>query len=360
MKVALTLFIGWILAIHLFEIIVFPSMMNPNQVLSSATLTERFTLIWTTNADTGHYMAIAKNGYFGESQAFFPLWPLVIKILGSTPIVAKIAACFFTFLFVVFFARLISILGYSKIKEEVILIFLAFPSSFLLTAPFSEPLFLSLTALTFVLVEKKRFVVAALIAALASAARPVGIVLTLYLALRLYGNGVPTLKKYWWTLLISPLGLVLYSIYLFVVFGNFTLFWSAQTSGWGRQMGASSFIKLFRESMEVILQIVGPYKPVPINLLQVAVIPFAIFLAIIAFKKINKPMWIYSVLMVIIPFSSGTYLASLREILAAFPLFIPFAIFLIKRKALFYLYLFLAILFQALLLIRFFNYEWVF
>ncbi len=335
-------------------------MLYPNQVLSNVKLTDRFTLIWTTNADTGHYMAIAKNGYVGESAAFFPLWPLIIRILGSTPIMAKVLACFFSFLFIVFFVRLISLLGYSKIKEEIVLLFLAFPSSFLLTAPFSEPLFLSLSALTFVLVEQKRYAAAALIAALASAARPVGIVLTLYLALRLYGDGVKTLKKYWWTLLISPAGLLLYSAYLFITFGKFTLFWSAQTSGWGRQLGVASFIKLFRESMEVIGQVFGSYKPVPINLLQVAVIPFSIFLSIIAFKKINKALWFFSMLMIIIPLSSGTYVASLREILAAFPLFIPFGVFLTRRKTLFYLYLFSAILFQSLFLIRFLNYEWVF
>ncbi|MEK7581061.1 MAG: hypothetical protein AAB512_02140 [Patescibacteria group bacterium] len=359
MRVAFTLFIGWFVAIHLFELVVFPSMFHPNEVLSSVTLTQRFTLIWTNNADTAHYMAIAKNGYVGENAAFFPLWPLTIRVLGSSPVVAKIVASLFTFLFVILLGRLVSILGYSRIKEQVLLIFLAFPSSFLLLGTFSEPLFLPLTALTFILTEKKYIGFAAFVAALASATRPVGIVLTFYLALKIAQGGFPSLKKYWWTLLVSPLGLVFYALYLFLAFGDFTLFWTDQTAGWGRQIGLHSFPKLMLDSAEVVRQVFGPVKPPPINFLQVAVIPFTAFLGVLSFKKINKPMWIYSMLLILIPLSSGTYLASLREILAAFPLFIPFADFLAKRKTFLYLYLFLAILFQSLLLIRFFNFEWV-
>lgn len=360
MKLALAIFFGWLVAIHLFELIVFPSMFHPNEVLSSATLIQRFVLIWTNNADTAHYMAIARSGYVGENASFFPLWPIIIRILGSSPLVAKVVACLFTFIFIVLLGRLVSILGYSKIKEETIFVFLAFPSSFLLLAPFSEPLFLPLCALTFILAEKKKLFLAALVAALASAARPVGVVLTLYLAVKLLEGGLPALKKYWWILLISPLGLVMYSLYLFLTFGDFTLFWTDQTAGWGREIGLRSFPKLISECMEVVRQVLGPYKPPPINFLQVAVIPFTLFLGVISFKKISKSLWIYSLLVVIIPLSSGTYLATLREILAAFPLFIPFTNFLVRRKALLYSYLFLAMLFQSLLLIRFFNFEWVF
>lgn len=359
MGIVTSIYFGWFIAIHLFEVIVFPSMFHPNEVLSYATLTQRLTLIWTTNADTAHYMAIARNGYLGESAAFFPLWPLVIRLLGSGAVPAKIAASLFTFLFIILLGRLVTLVNNSKNKQEIILIFLSFPASFLLVAPFSEPLFLTLVVLTFLLSEKKRFAYAAIFAALASATRPVGIVLTLYLFLKIAEGGMPNLKKYWWVILISPLGLVFYSLYLYLIFGNFTLFWSAQTTGWGRQIGPLSILKLYAGAVEVVKQIFGPIKPVPMNFLEVAAVPFSIFLAILSFKKISRPLWIYSVLVIFIPISSGTYLAILREMLAAFPLFIPFGNFLVKRKSLLYLYLFLAMLFQSLLLIRFLNFEWV-
>ncbi len=359
MGLVTSIYFGWFAAIHLFEVIVFPSMLHPNEVLSYATLTERLTLIWTTNADTAHYMAIARHGYFGESAAFFPLWPLVIRLLGSGAVLAKIGACLFTFVFIILFGRLITLLNNSKDKQEIILIFLAFPASFLLVAPFSEPLFLTLAVFTFLLAEKKRFAYAALFAALASATRPVGVVLTLYLFLKITEGGMANLRRYWWVLLISPLGLVLYSLYLYLEFGNFTLFWSAQTAGWGRQFSLLSVQKLFLEPLEVGKQLLGPVKPVPINFLEAAVLPFSIFLAALSFRKLSRPLWVYSVLVILIPLSSGTYLAALREMLAAFPLFIPFGNFLVKRKTLLYFYLFLAVLFQSLLLIRFFNFEWV-
>ncbi len=359
MKTALAIFVGWIVAIHIFEIIIFPSMLYPNQVLSWATLTQRFTLIWTTNADTAHYMAIAKNGYRGESAAFFPLWPLVVRILGTNPVVAKIAVGFFMLVFVLAYERLITVLGYSKIKGEVILIFLAFPSSSLLNGAFSEPLFLALSAISLLFIEKRQYAKGALVASLASATRPIGILLTLYLGLKLILSGKENLKKYWWTLPVSAIGLIAYSVYLYFAFGNITLFATAQTTGWGRHIGVLSFLQLFKESMVVIGQVFGSYKPVPINLLQVGVTPFLLLLAIVGFKKINKPLWLYSLLTIVVPLYSGTYLGGLREILAAFPLFIPFGDFLAKRKLFFYFYIFLAMLFQSYLLMRFFNFEWV-
>lgn len=359
-KFPLNIFLGYLLAIHLFEIIVLPSMIHPNEVLSSFSLTERFTLIWTTNTDTMHYMAIANNGYYRESPAFFPLWPMLIRLFGGSPLAAKILASLLSFIFLLGFLRLIKILGQSKISHEIILVFLAFPASFLLTSVMSEPLFLTLAVLTFINAERGKFTTASVFAALASATRPVGIILAVYLALKIFRGGSKSFKKYWFVLLISPLGLILYSTYLYWQFGDFKLFYTSQTLGWGRDLSFGALKHLIGELTLVVSQIFGPVKPVPINFLQFAAIPFSAILAVIAFKKINRELWLVSVLMILTPLASGTYLAILREILAAFPLFIPFTNFLSTRKTFFYLYLFMAIFFQSLLLVRFFNFEWVF
>ena len=222
-RVEIAAFLGWFISIHLFEIIVFPSMMHPNQVLSDFSLTERFTLIWTTNADTAHYMAIAKDGYTQESPAFFPLWPIVIKMFGTNPNLAKLIASLLTLGFLYVFTLLIKRLGYSKISSESILAFLIFPASFLLVAPFSEPLYLLLAALTFLFGEKKKFALAAIFAALASATRPTGLFLSVYLFLKLLQ--VQSFRRWAWTLLIAPLGLAFYALFLQIGFGDWSLFY---------------------------------------------------------------------------------------------------------------------------------------
>ena len=349
-------FLGWFIAIHLFEIIVFPSMMHPNQVLSNFSLTERFTLIWTTNADTAHYMAIAKQGYAEESPAFFPLWPIVIRMFGANPYIAKIIASFLTLGFLYVFMLLIKQLGFLKNSRESILAFLIFPASFMLVAPFSEPLYILLAVFTFLFGEKKRFTLAAVFAALASATRPAGIFLSVYLFLKLLQ--VQGFRRYAWTLLIAPLGLVLYALFLQISFGDWSLFYKGH-AGWGRSLSFGSLQNLISEQGEIIRQIFGPVKPVPINFIQFALIPFFLIIATFAFKKLKKPLWMYCVLTIALPLASGSSMSIPRFFLSAFPLFIPLGYLLNKNRMIFYLYLFLGLFFQSLLILRFLNFEWV-
>jgi len=282
------LFLGWLAAIHIFELITLPSLPTPTQLLAQFSLTERLLEIWVSGGDSAHYMLIAKNGYAAESRTLFPLWPLVIKILGASPATAKIAATGLTLVFLIIFAKFIKKLGQSKSLPEILIAFLVFPSSFLLTAPLSEPLYIVLAVITFILGERKKFVPAAFFAALASGTRPIGIVLTLYLGLKLLQGGFKVLKKYWWTLVVSPSGLVFYALFLQVTLGDFALFYKDQLTGWGRSISFGSLQNLFSEQMIIINQILGPVKPVPINLLHFGLIFFFIFLACISFKRLNK------------------------------------------------------------------------
>lgn len=351
-----TIFLGWVFAIHLLELIVLPSMINTSQILSNLTLTERLVNIWTSSADTAHYLLIAKNGYEFANKTLFPLWPIVLSLTGAKPIVAKILALFLTFCFLTLLTKLIKNLGYQKDSEEIILSFIAFPASFMLLAPMSEPLYLLLTVLTILSAENKKFFKSSIFALLASATRSIGLLLTLYLAVRLIQNGKPAIKKFWWTLLLSPLGFIAYALYLELAFGNFALLYTQQ-SAWGRSLGMGSFPNLLNETLTTFAQITGPVKPVPINILHFGLIFFFIFLSVISFRKLNKGLWLYSVFAIIVPLASGTSVAISRYILSAFPLFIPLGNFFKKHPTMFYFYLFFSILFQSVLLIRFFNFE---
>ena len=350
------IFLGWAVAIHLFELIFLPSMIIPAQILSNLTLTQRLLQVWTTNADTAHYMLIAKEGYASANPAFFPMLPIVLKIFGANPVSSKIISLLLALIFIIVLKKLIGLFKYSKYSQEITFYFLVFPASFLLVAPFSETLYLPLSALAIYFAEKRDFAKASIFMAFATATRMIGLVLVFYLFLKIIEKGVNQLAKWWWTLLVAPLGIILIGVYFQITRGNFLLFYSGH-SGWGRSLGISNLEHLILESKELVLQIFGPVKPVSINLIHFGAIFFFIFLAAIAFKKISKPLWIYCLLTIIVPLMSGTYSGTPRYLLAAFPLFIPLAKYLENRKALMYVYIFLTIFIQAIFLIRFFNFE---
>lgn len=352
----ISIFLGWVLAIHLFALIVIPSLPIPTQLLSNLTLSERLVNIWSSSSDTAHYLLIAQNGYEFGNKTLFPLWPIVLKVFGANPLIAKILSIALTLGFFIILIKLVKNLNYQKHTQTIILSLIAFPSSYMLLTPMSEPLYLFLNAITIFFGEKKKYFYAALFAALASATRSIGILLTLYLAIKIIKEGRQNIKKYWWTLFIAPLGFVLFSLYLQLSFGDFALFYKEQTA-WGRSLGFESILNLFGEMQTTLGQILGPVKPVPINLLHFGLIFFFIFLAINAYKKINIALWIYCCFAIIVPLASGTSIAISRYLLAAFPLFIPLGEFFEKHRAIFYFFLFTSILFQSLLIIRFFNFE---
>lgn len=352
----ISIFLGWVLAIHLMELIILPSLIVPTQLLSNLTLSQRLINIWSSSSDTAHYLLIAQNGYESGNKTLFPLWPIILKIVGANPLSAKIISMFLTFAFFLILIKIIKNLNYHKHTELIILSLISFPSSFMLLSPMSEPLYLLLTALIIFFAEKKRFVYAAIFASLAAATRSIGILLTLYLAIRIIQQGKSTIKKFWWTLLISPLGFILFALYLQFTFGDFALFYKEQAA-WGRSIGLSSLQNLTNETYSTFRQIFEPFKPVPINLLHFGLIFFFIFLAVNAYRKMNKGLWLYCCFSIIIPLASGTSVALTRYLLAAFPLFIPLGGFFQKHKTAFYVYLFTSILFQSILIIRFFNFE---
>ncbi|OGD86523.1 hypothetical protein A2164_03390 [Candidatus Curtissbacteria bacterium RBG_13_35_7] len=213
-----------------------------------------------------------------------------------------------------------------------------------------------MSALSIYFAEKREFTKASIFIAFATATRLIGIILVFYLFLKIFEKGVNQLSKSWWTLFVAPLGVGLIGLYFQITRNNFLIIYSEHTN-WGRSLSISSFEHLIFESKDLILQIFGPVKPVSINLIHFGTIFFFIFLAAISFKKIRKALWIYCLLTIIIPLTSGTYAGLPRYLLASFPLFIPFGKYLENHKSIMYVYIFLAIFIQAVFLIRFFNFE---
>lgn len=175
--------------------------------------------------DANNYLAIAAGGYnFSGSTAFFPLYPLLIRVIsvplgGNLPISALLISTAASFAMFMLLYRLIIRLTASDAAARCgVVVACLLPLSFFFMAPYTESLFLALSLGTILASLSGRWGAAATLAALASLTRQQGVLLSV-LALPAIGT---ELEGFWKTRdfrlpqirlmlskLIAPLGLVL-------------------------------------------------------------------------------------------------------------------------------------------------------
>ena len=191
------------------------------------------------NWDGGNYLSIVEYGYIDlYLYAFFPLYPLLIKLL--TVLVGNF---YWSALFVSWSAFLAGLtylykllrLDYSqKITLKIIFLMLIFPTSFFLVVSYSESLFLFLSVSCFYYLRKNKLLFSTILAMLASVTRPVGIVMVLIVL----GYLMQSTKRQ--KLLLIPLlfsGFCCYLFFLNMISGDPFIFIKAQGL-WHRNLGA--------------------------------------------------------------------------------------------------------------------------
>ena len=128
------------------------------------------------NFDGLHYISIARNGYAQYEQAFFPLYPILIKYLS--PIFSNNQLLTGLIISNVSFFIGITILARSFKDSNWILIFLLlFPTSFFFGAVYTEGLFFLLFISTLYFLKKRNYLLTAIFVFLSSLTRLVGVFL---------------------------------------------------------------------------------------------------------------------------------------------------------------------------------------
>lgn len=134
--------------------------------------------------DSNWFLRIAEEGYSWPSvtPAFFPLYPSLVavvgRLLGGHFVLAGVAvSAASTVLLATLFYRLASRLAGLGAARRALIALAVFPTSFFLTAVYSESLFLALAVGSFLLAERGRFGWAGLAAGLAMLARAQGVAL---------------------------------------------------------------------------------------------------------------------------------------------------------------------------------------
>jgi len=218
------------------------------------------------------FVRIAADGYraHGDSQAFFPLYPLLVRAFAAgvgdyvvAGLVVSLAA--YAGAMVVLFRLAKAELGPRVALWSVVLVSL-FPTALFFQAVYSEALFLLFTLLAFWWARGGRWALAGAVGLLAALTRSSGLLLVLPLAvlwweqwrgapLRLPGGAAtrrggaagegadgdalesaqsrPGHLSWLWILLV-PAGLAIYMAYLWLVFRQALLF-SAVQAAWGRE-----------------------------------------------------------------------------------------------------------------------------
>ena len=198
------------------------------------------------NFDGAHYLLIARQGYSQYEQAFFPLYPLLIRYLSPlfannhlvTALLISNVSFFIGLLVFSKYLRLISI-NFNKSRSVSVLLFLLlFPTSFFFGSVYTEGLFFLLFILTLYFLKKEKYILVAIFAFLASLTKLIGVFLIIPIFLsqisnlkyQIHSSKLKTKNnwKFLLALISSILGLGIYSLYLLKTTGDPLFFLHSQ------------------------------------------------------------------------------------------------------------------------------------
>jgi len=314
-------------------------------VLIAKRLSENVLLWPWANFDGVHYLHIADEGYSGFEQAFFPLYPILIKYLGEligNNLLAGLFisnACFLISLVILY--KLVRLDFSAKTAKWTVFFLALFPTSFFFGAVYTESLFLMLVLLSFWGARTGRWWLAGIAGMLAGATRFVGLILLPAILVEFVGlrvnfyKGIKVscrkvdidkMKNLIWVLVV-PLGLVCYMVYLAKATGDPLMFIHSQPAFGAERTGG-----------EIILlpQVLWRYAKIIFTssfTWQYLISCFELFVSLVflgliiySFFRLRLSYFIFSFLVFIAPTLTGTFSSMPRYVLAIFPCFIILAL----------------------------------
>jgi Mannosyltransferase (PIG-V) len=188
--------------------------------------------------DAAWYLAIAQHGYeVGGRAAFFPVFPGLIRIGGEalgSPLIAGMLISFGCGLGGLYFLHRLVTLDFGVERARTVVWLAAwFPAALVLSAVYSESLFLLVSVGAVCAARLGRWPLAGMLGAVAAATRSGGVIIVVpLLIIYLYAHQRPR-ADILWLLLGVPAGLAAYVIYLGLSTGDPTSVFSAQAA-WHR------------------------------------------------------------------------------------------------------------------------------
>ena len=341
---------------------------------SNVSLKDTLWGIWGYGWDGWHYLSIATTGYSFPNQAFFPLYPLLVKFFDLFLPLSLSYRVNLLLLPVLFWLllRLATAMGIQESKKTIaVLVFLLFPTAFILQANYTETLFIVISAATLLLLLNKRFWLAAIFCGLATATRVNGLALAVVVLLAFAVHNKHALTKISTTAktsligLICGLGLIFYFVYLHYTFGSFQVFFEAERE-WFKSPASivstpltitGSLIYALPNTVNVITNpppSLFDRKQAVRGLFEPLFVAFGLFLLIFSWRKIRWELYLFSLLNFLLPLASGSTVSLGRYLLLMYPAILYFGARL-QGSSFLPLYIFVATLLQGLFIILFVN-----
>jgi Gpi18-like mannosyltransferase len=320
------------------------------------TWVERTWLLPWQRWDAEWYLKIITSGYQSSdgTAQFHPLYawlahPLArigIHPLLSLLLVSSLAALGYMYLFEAL-ARLDLDPETARIAT---LLMVAYPSAFILFAPYTESLFLLSSAACFIFIRRSNWILAGLIGGLAALTRQQGIFLVFPLAWELWENSgreFKSLVKHWqaWPSIFGPAaGLATWFVYRAILLHDFNINTLDVKSWVYSGMISASAVKVvpvykFTWPWQALwLGITHFLKSPDIDfLIDMGLAAIFVLLLALSWTRMRVSYRIFSVIITLVSFSYYTgpihpYMGLPRHLFLAFPVFIGLAPTLVRQK----------------------------
>jgi mannosyltransferase PIG-V len=282
------------------------------------------------------YLSVAQYGYdptiaHGNSPAFFPLYPMTVafaeKLLPFSYAVSGVLVSNLVFLPALMALYRLTRDRFGDVIARRTITYLAIsPLSFVFSMVYTESLALLLICGTFLLLERRRVWGACAVGALATLARPVGIILAPAIAWQVFDDlGRRLSWRLLWRLvpvLLLPMALVAFEAYLWWRTGEVYATHAAEMRGWSR--GANPLYILLIPVAVGHAVWIAFFDNHDLGLAISAVAVFAYFwtmVALIRTRTVPIAYCIFALGCVVLAAYTGTWLGFPRFGLVIFPLF---------------------------------------
>jgi hypothetical protein len=274
--------------------------------------------------DAVHYLDIATKGYQGTDMAFFPLFPTLIRIVGSfvgSHLIAGLLISNVSFFFgLLYLYKLLEHEYDRSVARRAIFYISIFPSAVFFSAVYTESLFFMLTVASFYYMRAHRWWVAGAIGFFAAMTRVEGVLLAVPFLIEWYSCYKADLQKGLADLVagaLIPCGLVCYMAYLWVLRAD-PLYFSHVQIHWNRHFAPpwESIINAFEK---VTTATVG--TTVADQSLEIAFTALMIGVLILGWRRLRPSYIAYMALSILIPMSTSSLMSMPRFALVLFPMF---------------------------------------
>ncbi|HEY6325857.1 MAG TPA: mannosyltransferase family protein [Candidatus Cybelea sp.] len=274
--------------------------------------------------DAVHYLNIATLGYRGTDMAFFPLYPFLIRIVGSLAgnhLIAGLLISNASFFFGLLYLYKLLEHEYDRaVARRAIFYVSIFPTAVYFTAVYTESLFFMLTVASFYYMRSRQWWMAGLVGFFAALTRVEGVLLLVPFVIEWLTQERPLRPRALYDLAagaLIPAGLAIYMAYLWVLRAD-PLYFSHVQIHWNRHFAppwvslANAFEKLMHATSGQLAA--NQSLEIAFTLLMIAVL--------LAGWHSLRPSYIaYMALSILVPMSTSNLMSMPRFALVLFPMF---------------------------------------